>query len=54
VFIATLFAQDLARKPVPTFREHAPCYAGGGAGGVTGPALYAKALYAKASADAEA
>src|ERR1700758_1702497 len=30
-----------------TFRDHAPCYADGGAGGVTGPALYAKALDAK-------
>jgi Anhydro-N-acetylmuramic acid kinase len=54
VFIATLFAHDLIRKPVPTFRDHAPCYAGGGAGCVTGPALYAKALDAKVLGLAEA
>ena len=39
-------------KPAPTFRDHAPCYAGaqrrgdkrrGGVGCVTGPAIYAKA-----------
>jgi 1,6-anhydro-N-acetylmuramate kinase len=54
VFIATLFAHDLIRKPVLTFRDHAPCYAGGGAGCVTGPALYAKALDAKVLGLAEA